>query len=292
MSLTFLYLEYTHHPMQPLIEASELQQLAAGSYILIDARGFGNSRERYEQGHLNGALYVDLEDLAAHTDNPALGGRHPLPSPESLAALLSSLGITPQSHVVVYDDKAAANPAARFWWMLKAIGHEKIQVLNGGLQAAVDAGFALSTDSPNKPQPTEYPVPTSFGGTATLDEVAEAAQSSAHIVIDVREAPRYLGHTEPIDLVAGHIPGAINVPYTGNLGEGNRYLAVEELHNNYHNILGDIKPEQVIVHCGSGVTACHTLLALEQAGLSGARLYVGSWSEWSRRDLPVATEGK
>jgi thiosulfate/3-mercaptopyruvate sulfurtransferase len=276
--------------MLPLIEVSELQQLAKNSYILIDARGFGNSRERYEQGHLEGALYVDLEDLAAHTDNPALGGRHPLPSPERFAALLGSLGITPLSHVVVYDDKAGANPAARLWWMMKAIGHKQVQVLNGGLQAAVEAGFVLNTVLPGKPKPTVYPVPSAFNGTVTLDEVAEAAQSPEKIVIDVREAPRYLGHTEPLDLVAGHIPGAINVPYTNNLGEGNRYLPTDELQVSYNNILSDVSLEQVIVHCGSGVTACHTLLALEQAGLSGARLYVGSWSEWSRRELPVATE--
>lgn len=278
--------------MQPLIEASELRQLAAGTYILIDARGFGNSRERYEQGHLEGALYVDLEDLAAHTDNPAVGGRHPLPSTKDFAILLGSLGITPLSHVVIYDDKAAANPAARFWWMLKAIGHEKVQVLNGGLQAAVNAGFAISTIIPDKPQASEYPVPALFKGTATIDEVAEAAHNPNNIVIDVREAPRYLGQTEPLDLVAGHIPGALNVPYSVNLGEGNRYLTADELQSNYISILGDIKPEQVIVHCGSGVTACHTLLALEQAGFSGARLYVGSWSEWSRRDLPIATDNR
>jgi thiosulfate/3-mercaptopyruvate sulfurtransferase len=276
--------------MLPLIEASELQQLLKESYILIDARGFGNSRERYEQGHLEGAQYVDLEDLAAHADDPANGGRHPLPKPEVFTALLGSLSITPQSHVVVYDDKAGANPAGRFWWMLKAIGHEKVQVLNGGLHAATDAGIALSTTTPAKPEPVDYPVPASFAGTATLDEVAEAAQSPDKIVIDVREAPRYLGHAEPLDLVAGHIPGAINVPYTGNLGEGNRYLNAEELRSHYNNILGNIQPGMVIVHCGSGVTACHTLLALEQAGLNGARLYVGSWSEWSRRGLPIATE--
>lgn len=278
--------------MQPLIEATELKQLDRNSYILIDTRGFGNSRERYEQGHLEGALYVDLDELAAHPEDPAYGGRHPLPGPDSFAALLGNLGITPQSHVIVYDDKAAANPAARFWWMLKAIGHEQVQVLNGGLQAAVDAGYELSTAIPASPQPTEYPVPTSFIGTATLEEVTEASHNPDKMVIDVREAPRYLGQTEPIDLIAGHIPGAVNVPYTGNLGEANRYLSAENLLDNYKSILGDVKSEQVIVHCGSGVTACHTLLALAQAGLGGARLYVGSWSEWSRRGLPIATEEK
>jgi thiosulfate/3-mercaptopyruvate sulfurtransferase len=278
--------------MLPLIEAEELKTLTKGTYTLIDARGFGNSRERYEQGHLPGALYVDLEELAAHPEDAANGGRHPLPNVKEFAALLGRLGITPETHVMIYDDKAAANPAARFWWMLKAIGHKKVQVLNGGLQAAVDAGVTLSTDIPAPPQPAEYPIPTAFAGTADIDEVQDAAQDPHRLVIDVRESPRYLGQTEPIDLIAGHIPGAINVPYLTNLDADNHYLSAGELKTNYQQVFGYIKPEQVIVHCGSGVTACHTLLALEQAGLSGAKLYVGSWSEWSRRDLPIATSEK
>lgn len=278
--------------MLPLIEAEELKTLNEGTYTLIDARGFGNSRERYEQGHLPGALYVDLEELAAHPQDATNGGRHPLPDVKEFAALLGRLGITPETHVVVYDDKAAANPAARLWWMLKAIGHKRVQVLNGGLQAAVNAGVTLSTHIPAQPQTAEYPAPTAFAGTADIDEVKVAAQDPDRLVIDVRESPRYLGQTEPIDLIAGHIPGAINVPYLTNLDAGNRYFSAGELKTNYQQVFGDIKPQQVIVHCGSGVTACHTLLAFEQAGLSGAKLYVGSWSEWSRRDLPIATSEK
>jgi thiosulfate/3-mercaptopyruvate sulfurtransferase len=290
MLIYFLYLSITQIPMLPLIEASELQQLNKAAYVLIDARGFGNSRERYEQGHLEGALYVDLDQLAAHPEDAAMGGRHPLPALEDFAALLGSLGITPQTHIVVYDDKAGANPAARFWWMMKAIGHEHIQVLNGGLHAAADAGIAITTNIPAEPEVAVYPLTGNFAGTVTIEEVAKATQNNARLVIDVREEPRYLGQTEPIDLVAGHIPGAVNVPYMANLGQGNRYLPANELKAYYQNILGDIDPAQVIVHCGSGVTACHTLLALEHAGLPGAQLYVGSWSEWSRRGLPIATE--
>lgn len=275
--------------MLPLITAQQLQTLDKSTYTLIDTRGFGNSRERYDQGHLAGALYVDLDELAAHPQDAAQGGRHPLPATEVFAALLSRLGITPQTHVIVYDDKAGANPAARFWWMLRAVGHEKVQVLSGGLQAAIDAGINVTTEIPQTPEATTYPTPQAFAGTVTIDEVAQAAQSNNRIVIDVRETPRYLGQTEPIDLIAGHIPGAINVPYLSNLGEGNRYLSVQDLKAHYQHVLGDVEPAQVIVHCGSGVTACHTLLALEQAGLKGAKLYVGSWSEWSRRDLPIAT---
>ena len=277
--------------MQPLLEAEELKTLDKSTYTLIDARGFGNSRERYEQGHLPGALYVDLEELAAHPEDAANGGRHPLPAAKDFAALLGRLGVTPQTHVIVYDDKAGANPAARFWWMMKAIGHEQVQVLNGGLQAAIAAGITVTTEVPGAPQTTEYPAPMDYTGTVAIEEAGQAAQSAGRIVIDVRETPRYLGQTEPLDLIAGHIPGAINVPYLTNLGVDNRYLSAGELKLVYQDVLGNIKPEQVIVHCGSGVTACHTLLALEQAGLSGAKLYVGSWSEWSRRDLPIATDG-
>ena len=213
-----------------------------------------------------------------------------MPALQDFTTLLGRLGITPQSHVIVYDDKGAANPAARFWWMLKAIGHQKVQVLNGGLQAATAARLNITTVIPEMPEAVVYEAAHGFEGTAVLEEVAKAAQSPDSIVVDVREAPRYLGHTEPIDLVAGHIPGAINVPYNTNMNADNRYLSVEELKANYEDVFKGQQPEQVIVHCGSGVTACHTLLALEQAGLPGARLYVGSWSEWSRRDLPIATE--
>jgi thiosulfate/3-mercaptopyruvate sulfurtransferase len=278
--------------MLPLIEADELKQLHQNSYVLIDTRGFGNSRERYEQGHLEGALYVDLEELAAHPQDAAIGGRHPLPDVKDFGALLGRLGITLQTHVVVYDDKAGANPAARFWWMLKAIGHKQVQVLNGGLQAAADAGFAITTIIPAVPASAVYPVTSSFNGTVTIDEVTEAVNDSDKMVIDVREAPRYLGQTEPIDLIAGHIPGAVNVPYLTNLGAGNRYISAQELKKQYQDILENKATQQVIVHCGSGVTACHTLLALEQAGMPGAKLYVGSWSEWSRRDLPIAKDEK
>ncbi len=276
--------------MLPLIEAAELKSLNKDNYVLIDARGFGNSRERYEQGHLEGARYVDLEELATHPENPAFGGRHPLPSLEDFTALLGRLGVTPQSHVIVYDDKGAANPAARFWWMLKAIGHQKVQVLNGGLQAAVNAGLPVTTAIPSASETTTYDAAHDFTGTVVLEDVAKAVKSPDSIVIDVREAPRYLGHTEPLDLVAGHIPGAVNVPYNTNMDAANQYLKPEELKANYEKVFNGKQPEQVIVHCGSGVTACHTLLALEQAGLPGAKLYVGSWSEWSRRDLPVAKE--
>lgn len=278
--------------MLPLIEANELKT-AHDNVIIIDARGGKDSRERYEAGHLNRAIYVDLDhDLAAHTDNPAIGGRHPLPAVEDFTAFLGQLGIKPESHVVIYDDKAGAMSAARLWWMLRSIGHQKVQVLNGGLQAAIEAGLTVSTE-PFTPQPTQsYPYSGEWTGTVDIEEAGRAAQDQHRMVIDVRENARYLGKTEPLDLIAGHIPGAENLPYTENLTAEGKYKRPEELKAHYLNKFGEINPDSVIVHCGSGVTACHTLLGMEQAGIKGPKLYVGSWSEWSRRDLPIATEHK
>jgi thiosulfate/3-mercaptopyruvate sulfurtransferase len=278
--------------MLPLIEANELKA-ANDDLIIIDARGGKDSRDRYQAGHLNKAIYVDLDnDLAAHTDNPAIGGRHPLPAVEDFTAFLGRLGVKPESHVVIYDDKSGAMSAARLWWMLRSIGHQKVQVLNGGLQAAKEAGIPVTTE-PFTPQPTKpYPYTGEWTGTVDIEEAGQAAQNQQRMVIDVRENARYLGKTEPLDLIAGHIPGAENLPYTENLTAEGKYKQPEELKAHYLNKFGRINPDAVIVHCGSGVTACHTLLGMEQAGIKGPKLYVGSWSEWSRRDLPIATENK
>lgn len=280
--------------MSPLIEINDLLLADKTNLVILDARGFAGAHDRYMAGHLDGALFVNLDpDLAAHTENAAEGGRHPLPSPEAFAEMLTRLGVTPESHVVIYDDKAGANSAARLWWMLKAIGHAQVQVLNGGVQAAIDHGITLSTEE-TVPTPASkpYPIPAGFSGTVNIDEVAKAAHDESRLVIDVRETARYLGQTEPIDLIAGHIPGAINVPFMNNLDASGKYKTAEELRADYTNTLGNVKPQDLIVHCGSGVTACHTLLALAHAGLPGAKLYVGSWSEWSRRDLPVGKEDR
>jgi thiosulfate/3-mercaptopyruvate sulfurtransferase len=278
--------------MSPLIEIKELRS-EKDPIILIDARAGADARQRYDAGHLEGAQFADLDkDLALLPQNAANGGRHPLPPIQAFAKKLGEWGITPDSHVVVYDDKAAAFGGARLWWMLRAIGHKKVQVLNGGLKAAIDAGVPLSTEPYTAPATAPYPVPNNFAGTVDIEETGKAAQDSHKMVIDVRETPRYLGQTEPIDLIAGHIPGAENMPYTLNLDEKGKYKSPEELNAAYKKLLGSVKPEDVIVHCGSGVTACHTLLGMDYAGIEGPKLYVGSWSEWSRRDLPIATDQK
>jgi thiosulfate/3-mercaptopyruvate sulfurtransferase len=275
--------------VSPLLEIND-PAFADPKSIIIDVRAGADAHQRYLAGHLPNAVFASLDgDLSQKPADPAHGGRHPLPWPEDFAATLTKWGVTPGSQVIVYDDKAAAMGGARLWWMLRAIGHRKVQVLNGGLKAALDAGITLSTDEyMPAPAKNNYPAPAAYAGTVELDETAAAAASADRMVIDVREEARYLGRTEPIDLIAGHIPGAENLFYGKNMGEDGRYLPQEELQKLYHAALGETAPENVIIHCGSGVTACHTLLGMASAGIAEPKLYVGSWSEWSRRGLPIA----
>ena len=276
--------------MSPLIEITDPRVFDPAT-ILIDVRAGANAHERYLAGHLANAIFATLDDdLASHPIDPAVGGRHPLPSLEAFAGTLSRWGITPDSHVVVYDDKNGAMGGARLWWMLRSIGHTQVQVINGGLKAAIDEGVKLSNDDHQPTAVSFYPVPEIYNHTVDIEEVENAAKADNRVVIDVREGARYLGHTEPLDLVAGHIPGAVNLFYSNSLSPEGKYLTSQALATLYENTIGDIAPEDVIVHCGSGVTACHTLLGMEHAGITGPKLYVGSWSEWSRRDLPIATE--
>ncbi|MRX70379.1 thiosulfate/3-mercaptopyruvate sulfurtransferase [Flavobacterium resistens] len=277
--------------LSPIINSKELIQLShSTSIVLIDARAGLNAQENYQKEHLKSARYVDLnKDLATVDCNPKNGGRHPLPSLEKFADVLSKIGISPESHIVIYDDKNGSNAASRFWWMLRAIGHEKVQVLNGGLQEAVKAGFSTSSEIEQFEQ-SHYPVSNWKLALADIEEVEKARKSNENIVIDVRDKNRFDGLTEPLDLIAGHIPGAINVPFSENLDEDGLYKSPEILKEKYNAILGDINSENVIVHCGSGVTACHTLLAMDYAGIPIPKLYVGSWSEWSRNGREMATK--
>ncbi|MHC0440528.1 sulfurtransferase [Flavobacterium sp. 3-210] len=277
--------------LSPIINSEELIQLShSKAIVLIDARAGLNAQENYQKEHLEGARYIDLnKDLATVDCNPKNGGRHPLPSLEKFANVLSKTGIWPESHVIIYDDKNGSNAASRFWWMLRAVGHEKVQVLNGGLQEAVKAGFPISSEIEQFEQ-SNYPVSNWELALADIEEVEKARNNSENIVIDVRDKNRFDGLTEPLDLIAGHIPGAINVPFSENLNEEGIYKSPEILKEKYSAILGDINSENVIVHCGSGVTACHTLLAMDYAGIPIPKLYVGSWSEWSRNDREMATK--
>lgn len=274
---------------QSILQPNELTELVRTSDVVIVDAGSSIS---YAMQHLKGAVYADLNaDLANVPENPANGGRHPLPDTSAFGDVLARLGINPMSHVVVYDDKNGSLAAARFWWMLKAAGHEKVQVLNGGLAAAAKAGFPLS-------DLVEMPVPAAryifndwYLPLATIDEVEAAAKDNGRMVIDVRAAARYRGETEPIDPVAGHIPGAVNIPFETNLDADGFFLPAEELAQKYAFALQGIRSQDVVVHCGSGVTACHTLLAMDYAGLALPKLYVGSWSEWSGNGKEIAVNG-
>ena len=278
--------------MSPLITVAELIALyPSGNLVLVDANGGKDAKTNYMARHLDHALFVDVNtQLADIKPDVSQGGRHPLPTPEQFSSVLSSLGISTQSHVIVYDDLQGSNAAARLWWMLKAIGHDTVQVLDGGFQEAVRLGFPVHSGA-EQPIPAQHYAAKKWNlPLADMHVVERVSQDKAYRVIDVRSQERYDGLTEPIDLIAGHIPGAINVPFTSNLDNKGLFLSAAELKKQYEKILGEVRAENIIVHCGSGVTACHTLLAMAYAGLEIPRLYVGSWSEWSRCDKPMVTK--
>jgi thiosulfate/3-mercaptopyruvate sulfurtransferase len=201
---------------------------------------------------------------------------------------LGDWGIGPTTTVVVYDDQAGANAAARAWWMLKSVGHERVAVLDGGLAAALAAGLPLTAAAAQPSPLPPYPAGRWLRPTVDIATVDERRRDSQWLVLDVRSAPRFAGTEEALDPVAGHIPGAVNLPFTENLASA-RFKPPAELRRLYLERLAGVASDHLIVHCGSGVTACHTLLALELAGLAGAALYVGSWSEWCRSARPRAT---
>ena len=274
--------------MDPLISPNNLSHLTdERSSIIIDARSGEDARERYSQGHLEGALHVHLEeDLSDIQEDLRAGGRHPLPPPERFGRLLGSLGIEPDTYVAVYDDRSGAGAAARFWWMLRAAGHERVQVLDGGFQAAVSAGFPESIETPDLDPKPPYPATSWQLPTVSMEEVAGYVKDPRYVVVDVRDEVRYKGLEEPIDTIAGHIPGAINMPYAYNLNPEGFFLPAEELRRMYQPVIAGRPASRIIFHCGSGVTACHTLLAFAHAGMEIPAIYTGSWSEWSRNGKP------
>lgn len=270
------------------------EQLAAiiDQVKIFDVSSGKEAKANYLKEHIKGAYFIDLNSqLSDIKENAADGGRHPLPSPEKFARTLSNYGLSPESHIIVYDDKNGANAAARFWWMLRAVGHKKVQVLDGGLASAKFSGIPVSSgeEIPDELFMT-YQADQWLLPIVNLEQVESVALDEEHKVIDVREADRYNGLVEPIDLIAGHIPGAINIPYIRNLDQNGRFLEPEQLKEMYERELDGVESKNTIVHCGSGVTACHTLLAMAHAGMEIPKLYVGSWSEWSRNDMPMVTK--
>lgn len=270
--------------MKPIISPSELKNLPSENLIILDARVGKDVHQNYLNKHIKGARFIDLDkDLAEIGEDAAFGGRHPLPNVEKFAETLSNLGISEGSHVVVYDDKNGSNAAARAWWMLKSFGLKNVQVLDGGFQNAEKENIEFSSGEESFEKSDLIKKDNWLLPTSTLEIVENELTNLSSTVVDVRDAYRYKGESEPIDLVAGHIPGAINIPFSENLDENGNFLSPEILKEKYSKLLQD-KPQNLIIHCGSGVTACHTILALDYAGFPIPNLYVGSWSEWSRRE--------
>lgn len=271
--------------MSPIISAAELKDKVQNSnLIILDARAGKDMHQNYLDHHIKGARYIDLDkDLADIGDNAAFGGRHPLPEVDKFAETLADFGISENAHIVVYDDKNGTNAAARAWWMLKSFGLQNVQVLEGGMQAAEKEGIEFSAGEELFEKADLIKIENWLLPVKSLEEIENELTSRSSTVVDVRDAYRYKGESEPIDLVAGHIPGAINIPFSENLDENGNFLKPEVLKEKYTQILKD-QPQHLIIHCGSGVTACHTILALHYAGFPIPDLYVGSWSEWSRRE--------
>jgi len=269
-----------------LISVDELAaRVGETDLVVCDVRFYladpDQGRREYDDAHLLGARFVDLHTQLA--GGPG-GGRHPLPPVAEFVALLGRIGIGPGTFVVAYDSAGGAI-ASRLWWMLRSVGHTRAAVLDGGYAAWVAAEGPTTTDVP-VPVPVGYPPVAAWTGIVSADDLAEGAGLGA-TVIDSRAAERYRGETEPIDPRAGHIPGAVNVFHGGNLGADGRHLPTAELIERFTGI-----GPRPIVYCGSGVTACHNLLAMSLANIGEAKLYPGSWSEWSSDpSRPVATGG-
>lgn len=276
----------------PIINVSELTELHNTEQLIIVHAGSGaETKEYYHQYHLESALYVDLDtDLSNIKDDASKGGRHPLPTPEQFSETLNKLGINENSQVVIYDTNSGANSAARFWWMLRSAGHQKAQVLNGGQQEAERMGFPMSSMVDRIFESGSFRMNEWKFPQANIDEVEEASKSQERIIIDVRSKERYKGIEEPIDLIAGHIPTAISIPLSENLDKNGLFKSPEELRSIYKPVLKDTDEKGHIIHCGSGVTACHTILAMAYAAMKIPKLYVGSWSEWSRNNKEMITK--
>jgi thiosulfate/3-mercaptopyruvate sulfurtransferase len=268
----------------PLISATDLRDRLA-SVHLLDVR---QSPEEYAAGHLPGALHADLNrQLSTASDpghDPARGGRHPLPPLDRFAAQVGAWGIGPDTEVVAYDAQGGGNAAARLWWMLRALGHERVAVLDGGLAAALEAGLTLTVEIPAVPMLPPHPADRWRLPMVDAEAVDALRRDPARKLMDARSSERWRGENETLDPIPGHIPGSINLYWADNLGPDGRFKTPEALRAQYEALLDGTPPERLAVHCGSGVTACHNLLALEVAGLPGAALYVGSWSEWCRSD--------
>ena len=267
-----------------LISASELNAHCDDNHwVIFDCRfSLANTEQgatAYRHGHIPQARYAHLDkDLCAAITT--FTGRHPLPNFAQLVEKLGDWGVSNHTQVVVYDDAGGAF-AGRMWWLLRCLGHEKVAVLNGGFPAWIKNGYAVSTHLPTV-KATAFRAYLNDSLWLSAREVENGLAQRTITVIDARTPERYRGEQEPIDPVAGHIPYALNRPFQLNLDRSGLFLSAESLRQQFQQLIGNRLPSQVVHSCGSGVTACHNLLAMEVAGLTGSKLYAGSWSEWIR----------
>lgn len=278
-----------------LVSAAELApQINDSTWRVFDCRHDlqhpQRGRSAYTQGHVPGAWFLHLDD---DLSGPRTGrnGRHPLPDPDTLVRRLAACGVSATTQVVAYDEAGGAF-AARLWWLLRWLGHDKVAVLDGGMPAWLRAGGALQSEVPacSSQQAGELRVNLRNELLVDVAYVQAHLKDGETVLLDARAGERFRGEVEPLDAVAGHIPGALNRDYRQNLDEQQYFRPAAELRAAFAHLLGARSPAVMVNSCGSGVTACHNLLAMEIAGLPGARLYAGSWSEWcADSSRPVAT---
>jgi thiosulfate/3-mercaptopyruvate sulfurtransferase len=280
----------------PLISVATLQSWVAAqrpvvlfdtSFDLMDPQ---KGPKGYAEVHIAGARYANLNEvLSAHSTEEAVNaGRHPLPKREIFAAWLGSQGVANDTDVVVYD-RNGVNYAGRLWWMLRWCGHSQVKVLDGGLQAWIAAGGATASGPAPAAQATTYSLRPALADLRLTADVAAKLGSAEQTILDARATPRFKGEVEPMDPVAGHIPGALNRPFPMNIGADGLFKPASQLREEFEALLGGRDPATVVHHCGSGVSAVPNILAMEVAGLGSTALYAGSWSEWcTTPGLPCA----
>ncbi|MDR2113460.1 MAG: sulfurtransferase [Candidatus Accumulibacter sp.] len=275
----------------PLVSGEELAaHLADPDWRIFDCRHLltdvTHGERAYAEGHLPGAVFMSLDrDLSGPRNGK--NGRHPLPDPEALAAKLAAAGVNERTCVVAYDDDSGMN-AARLWWLLRWMGHDRVAVLDGGIRAWIGEERPVTTDLPVFIA-AKFDIHMRDDWVVSADQVLDALAKNDFCLIDARAADRFRGENEGMDPVGGHIPGARHRFFRDNLDASGKFLPAEELRRRLLDVLAGAEPERAVMYCGSGVSACHNLLAMELAGLPGARLYAGSWSEWcADPNRPVA----
>jgi thiosulfate/3-mercaptopyruvate sulfurtransferase len=270
-------------PFRTLIDSETLERhLGDPSLAVVDCRfrldDVAWGERAYESQHIPGAVYADLDRDLAGTKT-GMNGRHPLPEPSSFADTLGRLGIDGRVQVVAYDQDAGMY-ASRLWWMIRWLGHDNVAVLDGGLAKWLAEGRRTTSGREHRDR-RQFHASVRGGMVADVRQVDALARNPAYLLLDARAPERFAGQQETIDKKAGHIPGAANHFFKSNLCDNNTVRAVDVLRTQFERSLGGVSPDHVICYCGSGVTACENLLAMEHAGLKGAKLYPGSWSEWS-----------